>query len=74
MASLRFLYLVWCVLLPYGVLDVPDDDLHGGNLVNGLLEVGLQLPEQLLQMILYVFVKCECYMLDFRNCLMHLSA
>ena len=41
-------HLVRRVLLPDGVLEVPDHRLHLRNLVHCLLQVGLQLPRGLL--------------------------
>ena len=41
-------HLVRCILLPDGVLEVPDHRLHLRNLVHCLLQVSLQLPGGLL--------------------------
>ena len=41
-------HLMWRILLPDGVLEVPDHCLHLRNLIHRLLQVGLQLPGGLL--------------------------
>ena len=45
-------HLMWRILLPDGVLEVPDHCLQLRNLVHCLLQVGLQLPGGLLALLL----------------------